>query len=312
MSLTTSRTSPDSQAGPSAANPPSRSPRPPAKITVPSLLEKKLQHQPITCVTAYDYASARLVDEAGLDLVLVGDSLAMVMQGHEDTLAITMDEMLVYTRGVRRGLRHALLVVDMPFGSFHISVEDTLRNAVRLVKEAGVEAVKLEGGAAQTANVRALTAAQIPVVAHIGLTPQSLHQMGGYRVQGRTASTALQLADDALALQAAGAIAIVLEGIPRELAAHITALVTVPTIGIGAGPDCDGQILVFHDVFQLTFNQPAKFVRPFGDAASLIRNGLDNFRTAVEARTFPADSESYHLPAGISLNTADSLAGGRR
>ncbi len=296
MSLTTSRTSPDSQAGPSAANPPSRSPRPPAKITVPSLLEKKLQHQPITCVTAYDYASARLVDEAGLDLVLVGDSLAMVMQGHEDTLAITMDEMLVYTRGVRRGLRHALLVVDMPFGSYHLDDRDGVANAIRFVKEAGAEAVKVEGGIERTTLVTRLTQAQIPVMGHIGLTPQSVHRMGGYKVQGRTMDSANALRADALALEAAGCFAIVLEGVPRELALLITNDLDIPTIGIGAGPDTDGQILVLHDMLTLTFAPPARFVRRYANVGDVIRQALAHYRDDVHTRTFPSDQESYHLP----------------
>jgi 3-methyl-2-oxobutanoate hydroxymethyltransferase len=267
------------------------------KVTPQTLLARKQAGAAITALTAYDYPTARLADEAGIDLLLVGDSLAMVVLGHPDTLSVTLDEMIHHAKAVRRGTQRALLVVDLPFGSYHVSVEDTLRNALRVVKETGAEAVKIEGGAAQAANVRSLTAAQIPVVAHIGLTPQSLHAMGGYRVQGRTQTAALQLADDALALQAAGAIALVLEGIPRELAAHITSLVTIPTIGIGAGPDCDGQILVFHDLFEMSFRQPAKFVRPFGEATSLIRSGLEEYRSAVESRSFPNDSESYHAPA---------------
>jgi 3-methyl-2-oxobutanoate hydroxymethyltransferase len=273
------------------------------KVTPQSLLAQKQSAAAITAVTAYDYPTARLVDESGIDLVLVGDSLGMAVLGHPDTLSVTLDEMLHHARAVRRAVQRALLVVDMPYGSYHLSTEDTLRNALRLVKEAGAEAVKLEGGTAQAANIRALTAAEIPVVGHIGLTPQSLHRMGGYRVQGRTDAAAAQLIDDALALEAAGAIALVLEGIPRELAARITTLLTVPTIGIGAGPDCDGQVLVFHDLFGLSFRQPPKFVRPFADAAHLIRSGLEDFRSAVEARTFPSDSESYHMPSGIALET---------
>lgn len=272
------------------------------KVTPQTLLAHKRAGTAFTALTAYDYPTARLADEADIDLLLVGDSVAMAVLGHPDTLSITLDEMLHHAKAVRRGTRHALLVVDMPFGSYHVSIEETLRNALRLVKESGAEAVKLEGGAAQTANIRALTAAQIPVVAHIGLTPQSLHAMGGYKVQGRTQAAALQLADDALALQAAGAIAIVLEGIPRELAAHITSLVTIPTIGIGAGPDTDGQVLVLHDLLQLTFTPSAKFVRPFADAGTLIRSAIADYRAAVHARTFPADTESYHAPS-LQLDT---------
>jgi 3-methyl-2-oxobutanoate hydroxymethyltransferase len=279
-----------------------------AKVTPQSLAAQKRSGHPITALTAYDYPTARLVDEAGIDIVLVGDSLGMAVLGYEDTLSVTLDEMLHHARAVRRGLQRAMLVVDMPFGSYHVSVEDTLRNALQLVKEAGAEAVKLEGGAAMADRLRALTAAEIPVVGHIGLTPQSLHRMGGYRVQGRSDADAARLVQDALALEASGAIALVLEGIPRELAAHITSLVTIPTIGIGAGPDCDGQILVFHDLFALSFRRPAKFVRPFGDAAALMRHGLDQFREAVEARSFPSDDESYHMPGGVSF----ALTGERR
>ena len=253
-------------------------------------------------MTAYDYPTARLVDETGIDMILVGDSVAMALLGHDDTLSITVDEMLHHARAVRRAVQRALLVVDMPYGSYQVSVEETVRNAVRLVKEAGAEAVKLEGGQEMVDRVRALTAAQIPVVGHIGLTPQSLYRMGGYRVQGRTQEAAAVLCEDALALEQAGAIAVVLEGIPRELAGRITSLLTIPTIGIGAGPDCDGQILVFHDAFALSFRQSAQFVREFGDAATLIRAGLEEFREAVEARTFPSDAESYHLPAGVALD----------
>jgi 3-methyl-2-oxobutanoate hydroxymethyltransferase len=279
-----------------------------AKVTPQSLAAQKQSGHVITALTAYDHPTARLVDEAGIDVVLVGDSLGMAVLGYEDTLSVTLDEMLHHARAVRRGLQRAILLVDMPFGSYHISVEDTLRNALRLVKEAGAEAVKLEGGATMADRVRALTAAEIPAVGHIGLTPQSLHRMGGYRVQGRSDADAARLVEDALALEASGAIALVLEGIPRELAAHITSLLTIPTIGIGAGPDCDGQILVFHDLFSLSFRRPAKFVRPFGDAAGLMRQGLEQFREAVEARSFPSDDESYHMPGGVSFG----LTGERR
>ncbi len=278
------------------------------KVTPQSLLAQKQSSAAITALTAYDYPTARLVDEAGIDVLLVGDSLGMAVLGHEDTLSVTMDEMLHHTRAVRRAVQRAMLVVDMPYGSYQVSIEDTVRNALRLVKECGAEAVKLEGGSAQAERVRALTAAEIPVFAHIGLTPQSLLRTGGYRVQGRSEAAATVMIEDALALEHAGVVAVVLEGIPRELAAQITARLTVPTIGIGAGPECDGQILVFHDAFSLTFGQPPKFVRRFGDAAALIREGLDEFRAAVENRSFPNDGESYHMPAGVSL---ELTAGGR-
>jgi len=267
----------------------------PIKVTVPSLLEKKLLRQPITAVTAYDYASARLVDEAGLDVVLVGDSLAMVMQGHENTLSITMDEMLLYTRGVRRAVKRALLVADMPFGSYQIDEREGVANAVRFVKEAGAEAVKLEGGCKRSNLVRRMVDAEIPVMGHLGLTPQSVNRMGGYKVQGKTMEAIDELRTDALALEDAGCFALVLEGVPRELARIVTEELQIPTIGIGAGPDCDGQILVLHDILTTTFSPPAKFVRRYADVAAVIRDALKEYRQDVEARTFPSDAESYHL-----------------
>jgi 3-methyl-2-oxobutanoate hydroxymethyltransferase len=221
----------------------------------------------------------------------------MVVLGHENTLAITVDEMLHHTRAVRRAVRRALVVADMPFGSYHGTVAEGLGNAIRFIKEAGAEAVKVEGPRVEL--VRALTEAEIPVVGHLGLTPQSVHRMGGYRVQARTAETVLQLKADAMALAEAGAGIIVLEGVPREVAAAITAVLPVPTIGIGAGPDCDGQILVFHDLVNLTFAAPAKFVRHYADAAGLMRTAIEHYREDVERRAFPSDEESYHLPEAV-------------
>jgi 3-methyl-2-oxobutanoate hydroxymethyltransferase len=265
------------------------------KVTVPLLQEKKLLRQPITAVTAYDYASARLVDEAGLDVVLVGDSLAMVMQGQENTLAITMDEMLLYTRGVRRAVRRGLLVSDMPFGSYQTDDREGVANAVRFVKEAGAEAVKLEGGRERAELVRRIVEAEIPVMGHIGLTPQSVHRMGGYKVQGKTMQAIDELRTDAMALEEAGCFAVVLEGVPREIAKVVTGELRIPTIGIGAGPDCDGQILVLHDMMTMTFSAPAKFVRRYADVAGVMREALGEYRRNVQARTFPSDEESYHL-----------------
>lgn len=264
------------------------------KITLPALAEMKRQGKRISALTAYDYATARLVDEAGIDLILVGDSLAMVVLGHENTLSITVDEMLHHTRAVRRAVRRAVVVADMPFGSYHGSISDAVANAVRFVKEGGAEAVKIEGPRVEL--TRALVESEIPVVAHLGLTPQSLHRMGGYRVQARSTDAALQLKDDALALAEAGAALVVLEGVPREVASEITAALPVPTIGIGAGPECDGQILVFHDLVNLTFAPPAKFVRRYGDAAALFRSAVEHYREDVEHGAFPSDAESYHLP----------------
>jgi 3-methyl-2-oxobutanoate hydroxymethyltransferase len=261
---------------------------------MPALTEMKRQGKPISALTAYDYSTSRLADEAGIDLILVGDSLAMVVLGHENTLAVTVDEMLHHTRAVRRAIRRALVVADMPFGSYHSTIVEGVANAIRFVKEAGAEAVKIEGPRVEF--VRALTEAEIPVVGHLGLTPQSVHRMGGYRVQARTVESVHQLKADALALAAAGAGAIVLEGVPREVAAAITAELTIPTIGIGAGPDCDGQILVFHDLVNLTFAPAAKFVRRYADAGALIRSAIEHYREDVEHHAFPSDEESYHLP----------------
>ena len=266
------------------------------KITVATLREKKLQRQPITCLTAYDYASARLVDEAAIDVVLVGDSLAMTMLGHENTLSVTVDEMLHHVRAVRRGVKHALLIADMPFGSYHAGVEDALRNATRFVKD-GAEVVKVEGGEKRVDLIRRIIDAEIPVAGHIGLTPQSINMMGGYKVQGKSLADIEQLMRDAVALDGAGVACIYLEGIPRQVAAMITAEVETPTIGIGAGPDCDGQVLVFHDILNLSFAEPAKFVRKYGDAAALITQAVQAFRSDVLSGQYPADQESYHLSA---------------
>ena len=269
-------------------------PRP--KITITSIQEKKQRHEPITSLTAYDYAGARLVDEAGIDIILVGDSLAQVMLGYDTTLPVTMDEMLHHTRAVRRAVRHALLVADMPYASYQIDLADALRNAARLVKDGGAEAVKIEGGEKRVDLIRRILDAEIPVMGHIGLTPQSVNAMGGYKVQGKTLRAVEQLMRDATALDQAGVFSIVLEGIPREVAAMITAEVEVPTIGIGAGPDCDGQILVFHDLIGLTFTPPAKFVRSYANAAEVISGAIEAYKRDVQGGSYPADEESYHLP----------------
>jgi len=266
------------------------------KITVASLREKKLRHEPITCLTAYDYPSARLVDEAAIDIVLVGDSLAMTILGYENTLSVTINEMLHHTKAARRGVKHALLVADMPYGSYHVSLDDAIRNASRFIKEGGAEAVKIEGGEKRAELIRRIIDAEIPVTGHIGLTPQSVNVMGGYKVQGKSLAAVEQLMRDAVALDRAGVACIYLEGIPREVAAMITAEVATPTIGIGAGPDCDGQVLVYHDLLNLTFTPPAKFVRRYGDAAELISHAAQAFRADVISRQYPSDEESYHLP----------------
>src|SRR5438874_5294863 len=266
------------------------------KITVASLREKKLLHEPITCLTAYDYPSARLVGEAAIDIVLVGDSLAMTILGYENTLSVTIDEMLHHTKAARRGVKHALLVADMPYGSYHVSPDEAIRNAARFIKEAGAEAVKIEGGEKRAELIRRIIDAEIPVTGHIGLTPQSVNVMGGYKVQGKSLAAIEQLMRDAVALDRAGVACIYLEGIPREVAGMITAEVETPTIGIGAGPECDGQVLVFHDIMNLTFGPPAKFVRRYADAAAVITDAVQAFRADVVSHQYPSDAESYHLP----------------
>ena len=268
---------------------------PRAKVTFQTLQEKKQSSRSITSLTAYDYSTARLVDEAGIDLILVGDSLAQVVLGYDTTLPVTVDEMLHHTRAVRRAVKRAIVAADMPYGSYHISVQEGVSNAARFMKEAGAEAVKIEGGRNRVELVEHLTDAEIPVIGHLGLTPQSVHRMGGYKVQGKSMAAADALLQDALALEAAGAVVIVLEGMPREVAQHITAKLNIPTIGIGAGPDCDGQILVFHDLVNLSFSKPAKFVRQYGDAAGLFRSAIEGYLHDVEQHEFPNENESYHL-----------------
>src|SRR5580658_8041208 len=266
------------------------------KITTASLRERKLRHEPITCLTAYDYSTARLVDEAGIEMILVGDSLAQTILGYDNTLSVTMDEMLHHVKAVRRGVKHALLLADMPYGSYQVDPKSALRNATRFVKEGGAEVVKIEGGEKRADLIRRIIDAEIPVAGHIGLTPQSVNVMGGYKVQGKDLSGVEQLMRDAVALDRAGVACIVLEGIPREVAGMITAEVGTPTIGIGAGPECDGQVLVFHDLLNLTFAAPAKFVRRYGDGAALVSDAVRAFLDDVKSLQYPSDEESYHLP----------------
>ena len=285
-----------------------------AKVTVPELLQRKstaadsTNKKKITCLTAYDYPTARLMDEAGVDVVLVGDSVAMVVLGHESTLPLTMEESLHHTKAVRRGVQRALVVADMPFGTYQGDVNEALKNAVRFVKEAGAEAVKVEGGERRLEVIARLTEAEIPVMGHVGLTPQSVNAMGGYRVQGKTAGGAEQLLRDARAVEAAGAFAIVLEGIPRELAAEITKNVRIPTIGIGAGPDCDGQILVLHDLLGLTFQEPPKFARRYANVGEVISQAVREYCADVQGGSFPSDAESYHAPGAIKTGKPIRIA----
>ena len=270
-----------------------------SKITIPGILERKLRGDRLACLTAYDYPTARLVDEAGLDIILVGDSLGEVVLGYDSTISVTVDEILHHLRAVRRGVRRALLVADLPYGSYHVGREEALRVAVQYLKEGGAEAVKLEGGRKRSALIRCLVREEIPVMGHIGLTPQSIHALGGHRVQGRTLESAGEILADAQAVEDAGAFALVLEGIPRELAGIITRRLRIPTIGIGAGPDCDAQILVLHDVIGLTFGPAAKFVRRYADAHEVLRTACSRYREDVALGRYPSDQESYHWPASL-------------
>ena len=281
------------------------------KITVPSILERKAgvpsqnsSPAKITCLTAYDYPTARLLDEAGVDVLLVGDSLAMVMLGYESTLPVTMEEMLLCTRAVRRGTRHALLVADMPYGSYHDDPAGAVRNAVRFVKEAGAEAVKIEGGERRLDLIARIVDAEIPVMGHIGLTPQSVNAFGGFRVQGKTAEAGEQLLRDARAVEAAGAFAVVLESIPRELATRITAELRITTIGIGAGLDCDGQVLVIHDLIGLSFGHQPKFARRYAEVGASISRAAAEYCRDVQQGSFPSDQESYHARAELPATPA--------
>lgn len=262
-------------------------------MTIPELQKCKREQRKITVVTAYDALFARLAEQAGIEVLLVGDSLGVVVQGKPNTLSVTMDDMLYHTRLVAGAVRKAFVIGDMPFMSYQASLEDALRNAGRLI-QAGAAAVKLEGGAAVVDRVAAMTKVGIPVMGHLGMTPQSVHQYGGYKVQGKGKDRAQQLVADAQALEAAGAFAMVLEAIPADLAATVTRSVTIPTIGIGAGPHCDGQVLVIYDLLGLFDEFVPKFVKPYGHLKTDAIHALRRYKDEVEQGAFPSDSESYH------------------
>ena len=264
------------------------------KVTVPAILTRKGGPK-LKVVTAYDTPSAQIADNAGADIILVGDTLAHVVLGFEDTLPATVDIMVHHTAAVARAKPDALVLGDMPWLSYHISLEETVRNAGRLMREGRAEAVKLEGGRKRLPMVEALLAAEIPVMGHLGLTPQSIHAMGGYRVQGRGVEAARELVEDARALAAAGVFAIVLEGVPDVVAQIVTQEVPVPTIGIGAGPNCDGQVLVYHDVLGLHHGRLPRFVRQYTHLADIATEALERFFADIESGTFPTDNESYHM-----------------
>jgi len=285
-------------------------------VTVPELGEMKRRDERIVMVTAYDFPSAKLADAAGVDVVLVGDSAAMTVLGHDTTVPATMDEMVMLTRAAARGAERPLVVADMPFGSFQVSDEDALRNAVRFVKEAGADSVKVEGAGPTVSRVLALVGAGIPVMGHVGLTPQSAAMLGGFRAQGRTADKALKLLEDALALERAGCFAIVLEAVPAAVAARVTQALSVPTIGIGSGLECDGQVLVLHDVLGLYEGRAARFVKRYADLATEIRGALERFAADVRAGAFPEEAHTYSIPeeelVAFEAALSDSRAGSRR
>jgi 3-methyl-2-oxobutanoate hydroxymethyltransferase len=282
-------------------------------VTVPELAEMKKRGERIVMVTAYDFPSARLADAAGVDIVLVGDSAAMTVLGQDSTVPATMEEMVMLTRAAARGADRPLVVADMPFGSFQVSDEEAVRSAVRFVKEAGADAVKLEGGGPTISRVLALVGAGIPVMGHVGLTPQSAAMLGGFRAQGRTAAKARRLLEDALALEQAGCFSVVLEAVPAPVAAHISRALAAPTIGIGSGRDCDGQVLVFHDLLGLYEGRPARFVKRYADIASEIRGALERFATDVRSGAFPEDEHTYSIPdEEFAAFLSETKAGSRR
>ncbi len=269
------------------------------KKTVLTLGQKKARGEKISAVTAYDFPTARLASEAGIDLILVGDSLGMVLQGHANTLKVTMDEMVYHTSLVARAEPRSLVVSDMPYGSFHFGIEQSVENACRCVKEGGAEAVKLEGGRARFKVIEALLDAEVPVLAHLGLTPQSVHRLGGFKVQGKLRDKAREIYQDALDLEKLGVFAIVLESIPKELAGKISADLSIPTIGIGAGCFCDGQVLVFHDLVGFTDLYLPKFVRKYADTRAVWLSAMQKYIRDVQKGDFPGEAESYHLNQDI-------------
>ncbi len=262
-------------------------------FTIQDFIKKKKSGKKITMITAYDYPFAQIVDEAGIDAILVGDSLGMVVQGLENTLSVTMDEMIYHTRMVTRAVKNAMVLGDMPFMSYQTSIQDALKNAGRFLKEAGAAAVKMEGGAEVADHIRAMTRSDIPVMAHIGLTPQSIHRMGGYKVQGKTEEAAKKLFDEARTVEDAGAFSLLLEAIPKDLAKKISDELSIPTIGIGAGPHCDGQILVLHDVIGLFERFVPKFAKQYSNLKEEALKAVETYKDEIEKGTFPSDKHSF-------------------
>jgi 3-methyl-2-oxobutanoate hydroxymethyltransferase len=271
-------------------------PDPSTKVSLTDLIDRKSRAEKLVMVTAYDHPGARLADAAGVDIILVGDSAADNVLGYDTTVPVTVDELLVLVRAVARGTERALVVADMPFGSFQVSDETAVANAVRFVKEAGADAVKIEGAGPSLARVQALVGAGIPVMGHVGLTPQSATMLGGFKAQGRTAAKARQLLADARALEAAGCFAVVLEAVPAEVARRVSDTLHVPTIGIGAGPDCDGQVLVWHDLLGLNDRRPARFVKRYADIGTQIQRALESYAEDVRSGDFPTAEHTYTIP----------------
>lgn len=267
------------------------------KVTIPDLLKMKREGRKITMVTAYDYPSALLVDQAGIDIILVGDSVGMVVLGYESTIPVTVDEIIHHTKAVVRGARRPLIVGDMPFMSYHASIEDAIRNAGRIVKEGGADAVKLEGGKEVAKKVQAIVEVGIPVMAHIGLTPQRVSMIGGYKVQGKDAETAKKIIEDAITLEEAGAFAIVYEFVTAETAKIITEKLTIPTIGIGSGPYCDGQVLVLHDILGMFKGGVPPFAKQYAQLSETILRALETYRDEVSKRMFPAKEHTFYMGA---------------
>jgi 3-methyl-2-oxobutanoate hydroxymethyltransferase len=278
------------------------------KVPLTDLAEMKRRRERIVMVTAYDYPSGRLADAAGVDIVLVGDSAAMTVLGHESTTPATMDEMLMLTRATARGAKRPLVVADMPFGSFQVSDEEAMQNAIRFVKEAGADAVKLEGAGPTVSRALALVGAGIPVMGHVGLTPQSATMLGGFRAQGRTAAKAKELLEDARTLEQAGCFAVVVEAVPAQVAARITQELTVPTLGIGSGRDCDGQVLVYHDLLGLYQGKSPRFVKRYAELAPVIEDALGRFAADVRSGAFPGEEHTYSIPED---ELAEFLSGSR-
>jgi len=263
------------------------------RVTIPDILARKQTGDRITVLTAYDYTFARIIDGAGIDIVLVGDSLGAIVSGYDHTLPVTMDEMVYHTRAVSRGTQHALLVADMPFLSYQVDAAEARRNAGRLIKEGGAQAVKIEGGELVAETIRSIVAMDIPVMGHVGLTPQSVHRMGGFKVQGKAVEQAEQILADARAVAEAGVFAVTLECVPAPLAERISAELAIPTIGIGAGPHCDGQVLVIHDILGLCDKYSPKFVKRFADVSDTVRAGIDAYIREVKDGSFPAPEHSF-------------------